>query len=480
MPTYYEILNIQPTATNAEIERALDNQYNKYRRLVTHHDPNIVNQANFALQTLEKIRAILTEASKKSAYDAAIGASFGRVVTPPVSGAYRPRPVLASPKFASSGTPSTPRHLPPTQSSAPRNWTCPTCKTPNAVNSQFCKKCGESLAFSCPTCSQLVEKNAEFCTSCGINIEQAHHKIELEEELNLCKNALISATQKEPVLDRNLPLLRKNTLKSGVWSIVSVAAGLTYLFSSPQKFPGINLTGIVATLAGNTEYLSVTPQYNWLAIGAVILLAFVSIVLGLLSKVSPLKGGGAIIATILFVSLPKTLQSSLILALSDGTPQATEQATVIATNIALIATSVVYGILLLQILSHLRYGFRHLKPYYTKLPEAGCLGSLSSLLLFSIPMLYLFYLAIFWGGGSMELVLSAKEYEFYLWFINAFQLFTIGIILVGYALLSLRTTKSIENHFQQAIMQRAENIEKLTRQVQVLEQAINGINLRTS
>lgn len=50
---YYEILNLQPTASSADIQTAFENQYNQWRRLVTHHDPKVVNQANQALQALE-------------------------------------------------------------------------------------------------------------------------------------------------------------------------------------------------------------------------------------------------------------------------------------------------------------------------------------------------------------------------------------------------------------------------------------------
>src|ERR1035437_4567587 len=75
MPTYYEIINVIPTAAQSEIELVLDAQYNKVRRLVTHQDPNVVNQANQALQLLEKIRTTLMDDGKRSAYDAAIGIS---------------------------------------------------------------------------------------------------------------------------------------------------------------------------------------------------------------------------------------------------------------------------------------------------------------------------------------------------------------------------------------------------------------------
>ncbi len=45
MPTYYEVLQISSTATLAEIEAACEAQYKHWRRLVTHHDPQVVHKA---------------------------------------------------------------------------------------------------------------------------------------------------------------------------------------------------------------------------------------------------------------------------------------------------------------------------------------------------------------------------------------------------------------------------------------------------
>lgn len=70
MPTYYEILKLPPTATQAEIESKADAQYNQWRRLVTHHDPNVVDEANRALRTLELVRNTLGNSVERSEYDA--------------------------------------------------------------------------------------------------------------------------------------------------------------------------------------------------------------------------------------------------------------------------------------------------------------------------------------------------------------------------------------------------------------------------
>ncbi len=73
MTNYYQTLNLSPSATTRQIEAAIDHQYNKWRRLVTHHDPNIAHQANQALRLLQDIRGTLTNPAKREVYDKAIG-----------------------------------------------------------------------------------------------------------------------------------------------------------------------------------------------------------------------------------------------------------------------------------------------------------------------------------------------------------------------------------------------------------------------
>lgn len=179
MPTYYEILQIPPTATVSEIETACEKQYNHWRRLVTHHDPNMVNKANQALQWLEKMRATLTDPAKREEYDASIG------LRGPVGGLADPqaRPRVAVP------TPPPPRPRPGIQSPlAPAVtkrvdvWICPKCQTPNAISTRFCRQCGHTLGRECPSCSSLIEAVASHCTHCGANVEQLIQQREWEEE----------------------------------------------------------------------------------------------------------------------------------------------------------------------------------------------------------------------------------------------------------------------------------------------------------
>jgi ribosomal protein L40E len=169
MATYYEILKVSSTATVAEIETALDMQYHHWRRLVTHHDPTVVNKANQALQALEQIRATLTDPIKRAAYDAKLG------LQGPVGG-------LADPQARGTASPLPPRPavVPPEPPTAPATpvrtdaWICPQCGTTNPVQSRFCKKCGQTLGINCPKCNTIIEATAVFCAVSRRHIQQTH------------------------------------------------------------------------------------------------------------------------------------------------------------------------------------------------------------------------------------------------------------------------------------------------------------------
>lgn len=97
MSNYYEILNIKPNATIIEIQEAIDENYDKYRRLVTHHDPAVVIQANNALMQLERIRETLLTPSKKMAYDEQIENNYKEEIGTPPNG------VIANPPMVATG-----------------------------------------------------------------------------------------------------------------------------------------------------------------------------------------------------------------------------------------------------------------------------------------------------------------------------------------------------------------------------------------
>lgn len=165
MTTYYDILGIKPEATIVEIETALETQYNRWRRLVTHHDLNMVTKANRALQVLEQARGTLTNPDKRAAYDHEIGldVSLGGLADPSAY-SVNPHPVPSSPIPKSS-----PVTTPIQRTDA---WVCPKCNTANPISTRFCKSCGQQLGQNCPKCNALIEINATHCSACGINIEE--------------------------------------------------------------------------------------------------------------------------------------------------------------------------------------------------------------------------------------------------------------------------------------------------------------------
>jgi len=167
MPNYYELLRVQSSASDAEIQSAFDEQYEQWRRLVTHHDPNVVNQANQAIQLLEKMRATLTDPMRREAYDEAIG------VKSVMGGLVDPSALLTPPVFAM--TPPAPTPIPSAMGAtgAVNAWVCPQCGTGNGIGTRFCKNCGNALGRECPNCAKTIEAAARFCPECGGDVAKA-------------------------------------------------------------------------------------------------------------------------------------------------------------------------------------------------------------------------------------------------------------------------------------------------------------------
>ena len=472
MPNYYEVLHVSPTATHSEIEVAVDEQYNKIRRLVTHQDSTVVIQANQTLLVLEKIRATLLDADKRASYDAAI--EVNTTIGGLIDQSTQARLPAASLPFASPNLlvpPSihqAPRYLPPTQANVQQMWFCLKCKSKNIVNSQFCKSCGESLAVSCPECNNLVEKEAQFCTHCGVSIIQARQKKELQAQLVKYHLELTNTEKAVPMLDANLPELGKVVVLSGVWALVSLIAGIVYLLTPYNALPGLNLTGLILATVGNTDYLTIGFMDIFLIAGLTILISIALISLALIKKISPFPGIGAIFATILFVSLPKTTQSTLIM---NGESEN------VATLTALIFTGLVYISLTSRVLKNLRYSFEKIKPYFPNLPNLGSLANLLSLSLYLLPLLYEFYVLLILGEQLDLIRTISTNYQIYLTTTNAFLLFITGFLHTGCALLAWNTSRTIETHYKQAVFKRSQKMEKLLRQVKTLEQALQQVNL---
>lgn len=173
MTSYYETINIQPTDNQAEIQAAIDAQYNQWRRLVTHHDPAMVDEANRKLRTLEEIRSTLTDRQKKAEYDRSL--TIGGVGGLSLEGqpASRPSPpVVLSPPRPRDGSVPQPRTADP--AAAMRRvdaWICQKCETANGIGQPFCAKCGNKIGIDCPSCGRKIEAVASFCPYCGKDVD---------------------------------------------------------------------------------------------------------------------------------------------------------------------------------------------------------------------------------------------------------------------------------------------------------------------
>jgi hypothetical protein len=217
MPNYYEILGIAPTATVGEIDAAYESRYNECRRLVTHHNAAVVNQANQTLQLLETIRRTLTNLDSRSVYDAGIGASniVGGLADPeqflhssistsssPVA---PPRPAMTPPipQRTASATPT------PSVSVQSGLWACPKCKMDNPAHTQFCFNCGTQLVRECPECKQMKSLVATgFCGQCG-------YKYEIAQRRNQIRSILPAKQQDAAVLNNNFQIVQSRRITPG-------------------------------------------------------------------------------------------------------------------------------------------------------------------------------------------------------------------------------------------------------------------------
>ncbi|MDP9310393.1 MAG: zinc ribbon domain-containing protein [Chloroflexota bacterium] len=175
MSTYYEILKVVPTATGKDVERAIEEQYNQWRRLVTHHDPGVATQATQALQTLELIRSTLTDSHRRSAYDAGIGLGG------PVGGLADPATLLQN----TAVSPPRPNQQPRSDSGAqPKLWACYKCSAENPPQTKYCLNCGTQLVRKCPECAAEASLVASgMCGNCGYGYDIANRRAQLRQQV---------------------------------------------------------------------------------------------------------------------------------------------------------------------------------------------------------------------------------------------------------------------------------------------------------
>ncbi len=177
MSNYYETLKIPYTATELEIQDAYDVAYNYWRKLATHHDPIVADQANQTLHALEKIRSVLTDPTARAQYDMKINlvGAVGGLSDPSVRSNLSkivPPPVKKDQSVQSSAINM-------------QAWVCPNlkCNTPNRIGTKFCVKCGTQTGRACPKCGSLIEAAVEFCAECGINVKQHDREQKRKQEL---------------------------------------------------------------------------------------------------------------------------------------------------------------------------------------------------------------------------------------------------------------------------------------------------------
>lgn len=184
MATYYDFLQINPAAAPAEVEAACESQYNQWRRLVTHHNPEVVQKANEALRLVEKIRATLTDPQKRSIYDASLNnGAIGGLADPMAQAPSKPAapplpPPPAKPALVIVSSPVIP------VGERVDAWLCPKCQTVNTIGSRHCSQCGYQLGLNCPDCQALILAAVPFCSVCGTNVALAQQRVREREEAN--------------------------------------------------------------------------------------------------------------------------------------------------------------------------------------------------------------------------------------------------------------------------------------------------------
>lgn len=211
MPTYYEMLQLPPSASSNEIDEACERIYLTYKSLVTHHDPATAAQASQAIQQVEDIRTTLTDPSKRSIYDKAIGVggvtgglldltAIGNPGITPVM--TPPRPVTPVMPVAAIGT-----------AQQPGLWVCPKkgCGADNPAHTKYCLKCGAQLVQDCPNCGKTASLIAtQRCGECGFSYEAATQRQNLRK-----REGGLGAEIEQLKRNKNAIILQKENAKKG-------------------------------------------------------------------------------------------------------------------------------------------------------------------------------------------------------------------------------------------------------------------------
>lgn len=256
MPNYYEIIQVEPNATNAEIETAIDARYNQTRALVTHHDDAVRDQANQSLRKLEQIRATLIDPAKREVYDQTIG------VKGATAGVVDPTAVINVSRTTMTAPPP-PR--PSSQKNAAQEasnsklWTCQKCGEKNPEHTQYCYNCGTQLVRECPKCHRNTSLvSTGFCGNCGANYDEANERIKLRGELTQDldqhvnqQNALTTEASTLAAESKTVAERRHYDSLAGIGLLVLLVSSIPVLMgtSSPGSVAWL-LFGIVMIIVG--------------------------------------------------------------------------------------------------------------------------------------------------------------------------------------------------------------------------------------
>jgi hypothetical protein len=275
---FYNFIGVATTASPNEIDAAITGKYNEWRRLVTHHDPNIANQANQALQTLEQARGTLLDQQQRSAYDASLGltlsggladpaAILGRITGMGIPGGAGVPGGTMTPPGSGMGV-GAPRPVQPTGIEQGDKWVCPRCQTAHAIGTRFCKQCGNELAVECPVCKSLMETGAVYCQHCGVNVRE--HKNKLEEEQRY--QEMQAAQARRLQIERDATLGPVMTGSANAWNatkwgcILSFIPGLA-LISLPLWMIGIYYSRKVlgmSQVSGDSDFRATAKKaFRW-------------------------------------------------------------------------------------------------------------------------------------------------------------------------------------------------------------------------
>lgn len=141
MSNYYQLLNLQPTASTAEVTAA----YQRERARLSASNPEDLDQQ---IQAIEEAYAVLSDSGQRAAYDRSLNAnspSKSLVV------AAQPAAIMA-----------------PAVSPVPLiQQECWNCGKPNPVVATNCAYCGSQLSRPCPQCGQSVALNQTVCPRCN-------------------------------------------------------------------------------------------------------------------------------------------------------------------------------------------------------------------------------------------------------------------------------------------------------------------------